>query len=134
MANKKTLGAGVLAATAAGVAAGYYFYASKNAKKHRKIAAKWAGDLKNDVVREAKKLQNIDRKDVMAIVDTAARAYESVRDIKGTDVARAARELKDNWQEITKELKKGRASAMGAAKRAGKSVKKAVKRARKASK
>ena len=37
MKHKKSIGAGMFAA--AGLAAGYYFYASENAKKHRKIAA-----------------------------------------------------------------------------------------------
>ena len=129
MTHKKSIGAGMLAATAAGVAAGYYFYASKDAKKNRKIVAKWAVDLKNDVVREAKKAHSIDRKDILAIVDTSARAYKRVRDLNGKDVARAVGELKDNWQEIAKELKKGGASAMNAAKRAGKSGKAEIKRA-----
>ena len=40
-AAKVEIGAGLLAAAAAG----YYFYASKDAEKHRKIAQKWATDL-----------------------------------------------------------------------------------------
>ncbi len=134
MVNKKAIGAGVLAATAAGVAAGYYFYASKNAKKHRKIAARWASDLKTDVIRQAKKVQHLDRKDVMAIVDTAARTYENVRDLNRKDIESAARELKDNWQEITKELKRGGSSALAKAKSSGKRAKAIVKRVRKGGK
>ena len=65
----KVIGAGVLAAGATAAAAGYYFFASKNAEKNRKIAAKWASDLKSDVMKESKKLQNIDRATVIKIVD-----------------------------------------------------------------
>jgi predicted RNA methylase len=38
-------GLGILAAAAGAAAAGYYFYGSEEGKKHRKIAAKWAGKL-----------------------------------------------------------------------------------------
>ena len=45
MAKENKGGAGalkVVAALAGAAAAGYYFYGSKDAKTHRKIAAKWA--------------------------------------------------------------------------------------------
>lgn len=44
------IGAGIVAASAA---AGYYFYGSKGAKKHRKIAAKWATAVKKEVIKES---------------------------------------------------------------------------------
>ena len=127
MKHKKSIGAGMLAA--AGLAAGYYFYASENAKKHRKIAAKWATSLKGDVVREAKKLQHIHRKDLVTIIDTASRAYEGLRDLDRSEIERAAKELKRNWQKLAGEVKKGGASMARTAKRAGKSGKDALKRA-----
>lgn len=109
MAQKKKkmgmVGAGIVAATAAGVAAGYYFYASKNAQKNRRIAAKWAKDLKDDVMKKAKQAGGkVDRKKLLSIVDTAVRTYENVRDIDKKDVQRAARELKDNWRTIAEEV------------------------------
>lgn len=48
------IGAGLVAAGAAATA-GYYLYGSKNAKKHRKVAAKWANEVKKEVVREVQK-------------------------------------------------------------------------------
>ncbi len=128
--NKKgKLGAGVLAAAAL-AAAGYYFYASKDAKKNRQVAAKWAGDFKKDVVKRAKALKKIDRAAVAAIVEQSARAYKGVRNLDRTEIERAAKELKNNWQKIARELKKGGASAMKQTKGA---VKKAKKVARKMS-
>ena len=50
------IGAGILAAAAA-AGTGYYFYTSDSAKKNRKIAAKWAGELKRDVIKRAKAMQ-----------------------------------------------------------------------------
>lgn len=107
MANKKQMGvgAGMLAAATAGVAAGYYFYASKDAKKNRKVAAKWAGDLKSDVVKQAKKVQDLDRAQMLAIIDQAATTYETVRSLNRADLSRAVKELKSNWQNVVGEAK-----------------------------
>lgn len=108
MANKKpenkNLSRAVLAA-AAGITAGYYFYASKNAKKNRKVAAKWAGDLKNKVVAEAKKRGTVDKKTLAGIVDTATKAYAKVGKLDTKQLADAADELKNHWQKIVGELK-----------------------------
>lgn len=126
MANTKKIagvGAGLIGAAAA-AAAGYYFYATKDAKKNRKLAAKWATDLKRDVVREAKKLQNVDRAKMLKIVDTAATAYETVRSVDKKDLTGAVKELKKNWQELARELGVG---AKGAKKKITKAVKKLAK-------
>ncbi len=91
---------GLLAA--AGAAAGYYFYASKDAKKHRKIASQWAGKLKTEVVKQARRVQDLDKKKILKIVNkAAAQAAESVN---RKDVVRAAAELKSNWQKLVSEL------------------------------
>lgn len=110
MAKKKTnmglkIGVGALAA----VGVGYYFYASNNAKKHRKIAAKWAAGLKNDVMKRARVVKNLDRKGLAEIVDQAAQAYHKMRKIDKKDLVKAVGELKSNWNEIEKEL--GRVAA-----------------------
>ena len=107
--NAKTaaaIGAGALAAAAA-AAAGYYFYASKDAKENRRIFSKWAQDLKADVLRRASKLGEIDRDAILAAIDQALAAYESVRGVRQADLMRAGAELKENWQSIVSELKRG---------------------------
>ena len=116
------IGAGVLAAVAAASTAGYYFYGAKNAQKHRNATQKWAKGLKNDVVREAKKLKKLDEKAMDAIVDAAAKAYRGLDDVTPGDLRAAVSELKGNWESVKKELR-------GAAKKAGSSAKKAVKKA-----
>jgi hypothetical protein len=98
------VGTGLLAGAAA-IAAGYYFYASKDAKKHRQIAAKWAADLKDDVIKEAKKLKKIDKEALLGAIDKASEIYHTGKNIDRTDVAEAVKELKDNWQELAKEMK-----------------------------
>jgi hypothetical protein len=104
--SKKVLleiGAGLVAA---GAAAGYYFYASKKAKTHRKLAAGWAKSMKNEVVKEAKKLKKMDAREFAAIVDRVATAYQTVRAVDMAEVKRAANELKDNWALVEKEAKR----------------------------
>ena len=126
--GKGRLTKGVLAAAAL-AAAGYYFYASKNAKKNRQVAAKWAADMKRDVGKRARALKNVDRAAVAAIVEQSARAYKGIRGLDRGEVERAAKELKKNWQKIAAEMKKGGASVRGAAKRVATRGKAALKRA-----
>ena len=148
MAKKNTTGkvvaeisAGIIAAAAA-AAAGYYFYGSPQAKKHRKIAAKWATDMKKEVMWEAKKLKDISAKDFAKVVDTVARTYVAAQSVNAPDVKRAAAELKSNWETVLKEAKKKGKKGIVSTKSAGKktiasgkkTVKKAVTKAKKTAK
>lgn len=125
------IGAGILAAAAAG----YYFYASKDATKNRKKTAKWANEMKDKVVKEAKKEMKVaaklDKKAVAIIVDRATKAYEGARNIKREDLLLAANELKQNWKEIEAELSAAAQKGVSAAKKSGSAVKKAAKTATK---
>ena len=98
----KKVGAGILAAGAA-AAAGYYFYKSKDAKKHRRVAAAWARDFKKEVDKGVRKLPKFERAAVAAAVDKATAAYRQ-RGKYRAEIAHAARELKNNWQLLRKEL------------------------------
>jgi uncharacterized protein HemX len=100
--TKIAVGAGLLAAVAAG-AAGYYFYGDKNAKKHRASASKWTKDMKQDVLREVKKLKKIDQKSIASIIDTATKAYANIESVTTEDLRKAGAELKKHWKEIEKE-------------------------------
>jgi predicted RNA methylase len=120
------IGAGVLAAAAA-AGAGYYFYGADNAKKHRKSASTWAKGMKNDVVREAKKLKKVDQKAMAAIIDKAAGAYQGVRSVDAADLRAAAQELKKNWREVQREIGSAATGMKRRASGAAKAVKKATK-------
>lgn len=123
--QKAEIGAGLLAAAAAG-AAGYWFYGAKGAKKHRAATAKWAKGLQRDVVREAKKLKDLDEKAMAAIVDQAAKAYRGLDDVTPGDLRAAVAELKGNWETVRKDLRK---TARGSAAGAKRSVKKVAPKA-----
>ena len=93
--------AGALAAGAA--AAGYYFYASDNAKAHRRDAALWARSFKKEVMRQMEDVKEFDRATIMAAVDRAVGVYEQLRAVDAAQLIRAAKELKDHWQELAGE-------------------------------
>jgi hypothetical protein len=121
--------AAVLAAAGAAAAAGYYFYASSRAKDHRKIVARWAVNLKKDVLKKAEQVKHLDAQSLAKIVDEAAKAYENVRSINRNDVVRAAEELKSNWHAIVSELSPGeRRGGRTGARKARKGRKKAAKK------
>jgi len=94
------------AAAAGAAAAGYYFYGHKNAKKNRQSATKWANNFKNDVIRQAKEIKNLDKEAMWGIVDGVASAYEGVRSLDRKDITKAAHELKQNWMKLRDELKR----------------------------
>ncbi len=131
MNTKKTVGVGLLAAGAA-AGLGYYFYASKNAGKNRRIVAKWASDMKGDVVKQAKRVGDLDRDSVLSLIDKASNAYETARGIDKKDLQRAAGELRKNWGQILKEVqgKAGKVATKVAKRTLKKASKKAGKKAR----
>ncbi len=119
--------AGVAAAAAAAGAA-YYFYGSKKAKSHRHKAAAWAGKLRSDVVREAKKLQKLDDVVMHKLVDRVAGTYRATKAVDPRELMSAANELKQSWRMVAKEIKDAGGYAKKGAKKAAKRAKKAVKR------
>jgi len=126
--TKVALGVGLGLAAAAAAGAGYYFYGSPKSSAHRKKAAKWAGDLKSDVLKKAKKLQKFDEKAFKVIVDESAKAYERLKSVDESDVRAAAAELKANWKNVEKELSRVAKKSGGVAKKAAKVVKKSAKK------
>ena len=131
--QKAELGAAAAAAVAAAGAAGYWFYGSKDAKKHRSATAKWAKNLQKDVVKEAKKLKDLDEKAMAVIVDQAAKAYKGLDDVTPGDLRAAVSELKGNWESVKKELRRTAKKTVSSAKKTVKKAapKKAVKKAAK---
>lgn len=108
--EKMAVGIGAAALAAAAAGAGYYFYASKDAKKHRQVASTWAKGLKREAVKRAKSLKKIDARAIARAVDEAAEIYEGVRGVSAADLRAATRELKANWKKMHAELKPKKAA------------------------
>lgn len=92
------VGTGLLAAGAAG----YYFFASKDAEKNRKIVASWATKLKKDVEKEVKAIKSNKEPVVKKIIDKVSKAYKGLEGVNMKDVSAAVSELKKNWDKIVK--------------------------------
>ena len=121
--NKKNVAVGIGLAAAA--SAGYYFFGSKNAAKHRAQSATWAKDMKRDVVKKAKTLKKLDERAYKAMVDEAMRAYVTMKSVDKKDVRAAAQELKEGWEHVREEVARS-------AKKTGRTVKASAKKATKA--
>lgn len=95
-----------MGAAAAAATAGYYFYASKHAKKNRQVVAKWANTMKDEVMEKARDLQDMDRTALWSVIDGVAESYGKLRSFDAKDIARAVGELKENWQRVRDDVKK----------------------------
>ena len=126
--QKVGLGVGLGLAAAAAAGAGYFFYGSKGATKNRKKAAKWAHDVKADVVKKAKKLEKFDQAAYHKIVDESVKAYKAVKKIDPEDVTALAFELKENWDSVAAEFARSAKKKTAVAKKV---VAKAVVKAKK---
>ncbi len=118
--KKVALGVGLGAAAAAAIGAGYFFFGSKDAAKHRNKAAKWSQAMHKDAVAKAKKLKKLDEKAWKTIVDESMRAYDKVKTIDKADLAGAAKELKQNWKHVSAEINRVSAKEVKVVKKAAK--------------
>ena len=122
------IGAGVLAAAAA-AGTGYYFYASDEAKKHRKIASKWADGMRKEIIKQAKVARAVSPAQFARIADEAALAYAAARNIRREDVMGAANELKMHYDKIRAQIETaGKSGARKAVRKSKAVVKKAKKK------
>lgn len=92
-----------LLAMGVAAAAGYYFYKSKDVKKHRKLAAAWARDFKKEVEKRTGEFEKISRAAISTAVDKTVSAYRR-RGKYRDEIMDAANELKKNWQALQKEV------------------------------
>lgn len=124
------IAAGVLAAGAA-AAAGYYFYGSKDAKQHRKDAARWMNSLRREVVRDAKKVGNLTEAVLEEVIDRAAAAYAGAKEVDPKELKEIVAELKSNWRRIKAEAEGATTRAKRTATKTKRIATKATRRATK---
>lgn len=104
--SKAIVAAEIAAGLAAvGAAAGYYFYGSDDAKKHRQIAAKWARDLKKEVALQTKKLKNIDPEDYARIVSAVAKRLSDARKDSVATGTKVVKKVKKTVRKAAKKAK-----------------------------
>ena len=103
-------------------AAGYYFYASKNAKQHRKQAARWSEQFKKEVIKQIDSAKATNQTAVASAIDKAAEMFESLRAVDRSELLDAARELKAHWRELSQDIAKEGARSIRSVKKSFKRV------------
>ncbi len=128
--TKAGIAAGVTAALGA-AAAGYYFYADKNAKKHRDHALKWMSKAEKEIMVRAMKLKDaaLDEKNYKAVVDAVVLKYQTLPKVDPKDLAKFRKALKGAWKEFRKARKKAEPHLKRAAKKASKGASRMAKAA-----
>jgi len=108
--SKRKIGGGVVAAVgaAAAVAAvgAYWFYGTKNAKAHRKIARSWMLKARGDVLAAVeiavKKAGDIDKATYMNIVDGVLKGYSKSAGVTAAEMRQMTSDMKAAWQHMQK--------------------------------
>lgn len=96
---------GIVSATVAavGAAAGaYYFYGSKDAKKHRVEAAAWMKKAEKEIITQAKRLKEemFTRENYEKIVSQVSAKYREMKDVGKDEVDDFVESLNDAWDDI----------------------------------
>ena len=114
-------GAGILTAAALGAAAAYLL----SSKKQKAAAKAWAVKAREEVAKRMKTARRIGEKEYHRVVAQATTHYAKLHDVSAPEVAKVARDMKDEWKRL-------QSNAMKLAKMTG--VKKAAKPARRTAK
>ena len=117
----------VSALVAGAAAAGYYFYGSEDAKKHRKVAAKWAHTFKKEVSSQVAMAKKIDRATVSAVVTKATVAFKKqMPHVDAKELKALGAELTQHWSKLAADASKTAKSTMKSAKKTVKKVAKSI--------
>ncbi len=92
-----------IAAGAAAVAAGSYFFESKKGAKRRENFRAWTVKAKGDVLEKIEDLSDIDAETYAGIVDTVVGQYKKLKKATPDELADFGAELKSHWKSIVKE-------------------------------
>lgn len=102
--QKKALAVGASAAALAAAAAGAYFLTGTRGAKNRKKVSAWAAKAQQEVVSELKSLQKFSKPAYLAAVDAVTRRYKTMKNVDPAELAAMARELKGQWDAISKRV------------------------------
>jgi hypothetical protein len=105
VAGKVARGALGLAAGAAAVAAGYYFF-GKDGKTHRKQAAAWSRKAKTEMLEKIKQMKEVSRDAYQEALDDVLAKYKEIKGINPKELQSFGQELMAHWEKISKDAAK----------------------------
>jgi len=129
LSTAQKVGIGFCLTAAAVTAAGAFFlYGSKEAAKNRKKVKGWMLKAKGEVLEKLEKAEAITEDEYKALVDTASKAYGTVKNATAGEVKDFQKEMQQHWVALqnSKALKKLVAPKAPVAKVAGKVASKKV--------
>ncbi len=103
LSSAEKLGIGFGLTAAAVTAAGAYFlYGSKNANQNRKKVKGWMLKAKGEVLEALEKAEAITEEEYKALVETASKAYGTVKSATAGEVKDFQKEMNEHWVKLQK--------------------------------
>ncbi len=96
--------AGISAAIAAGTAAAYFLYGSKDAKRYRAKLRGWMVKAKGEVVEKLERAKEVNEAVAHQIIDQVMAKYGKMRHIGEEEAKKLGEELKRKWRAVEREL------------------------------
>ena len=108
MAKNKQDGGGAtalgLAALAAAAAGAYYFYGSKDAKKHQRKMKSWAVKARGEVMEKMEHMKSLSQATYDKAVTEVMDKYKKIKTISPAEVNALAKDMKSHWNRISAHL------------------------------
>lgn len=98
---KAGIGIGITAAALAAAGA-YFLVGSKNAPQNRKKVRGWTLKAKGEVLEALEKAQEISAEEYTELVDTATKAYATVKDATKGEIKDFKNEMLEHWGKLQK--------------------------------
>ncbi len=103
MSSAQKVGIGFGLTAAAVTAAGAYFlYGSKTASQNRKKIKGWMLKAKGDVLEALEKAEAITEDEYKTLVETASKAYGTVKSATAGEVKDFRKEMEEHWKKLEK--------------------------------
>jgi hypothetical protein len=94
-----------LAAGAAAVAAGYYFF-GQDGKQHRKDATTWTKKAKMEMLEKIKQMKNVSKDAYQEALEDVLKKYQEIKGVDPKELKKFGQELMAHWEKISKDAAK----------------------------
>lgn len=108
----------LLGATVAIGAAAAYLFGTESGRRSRAALRRWMADMREDAVKQLQDLQYVDRDTYYEIIDDLVEQYKHSDEVDVAELMSFAREMKDHYHTIRREIEEGKQQAKSAKKKA----------------
>lgn len=97
--QKVGIGVGLTAA-ALGAVGGYFFYGSKDAAKHRKMAKSWMLKAKAEVLEGLENAKHMTKEEYEDLVQKVVKGYKTAKKASASELVDFAKDMHGHWKNI----------------------------------